>query len=544
MSRLKLQIEGMTCAHCEQSSAYALTAAGAKQTEVDWRRGEAVLDFAGDPERLTSAVKEVGYVPGVVEFLEVPTTVPRAAGGGDYDLVAIGAGSAAFAAAIRATNLGARVAIVERNTVGGTCVNVGCIPSKNLLAASENFHRAGHHPFAGVSTKQVGVDMSVLVGMKNDIVGELRQAKYEDLADHYGFEIIRGDARFIGPDTIDVDGREIRAGHFVIATGSAPSVAPLDGLEEAGYLTSTTAMELKELAESLIVVGGGYVGLEMGQIFRHLGVKVTIIASGEVLAPREEPEISQWITRVFRDEGFEVVTSARAIRVEGGEHKTVIANVDGSEQAFRAEEILMATGRKPVLEGLDLGKAGVEVNNDGRMKLDDELRTTNPRVFAAGDVTGAPQFVYVAAAHGTLVADNAIKDARRKMDYKALPHVIFTSPNIAGVGMTEAEALQAGFECDCRTLELKDVPRPIVNVDTRGGFKIVADKSTGKVLGVHAVAENAGDVMLAAVYAVKFGLTVEDLADTWAPYLTMAEGLKLTAQTFTTDVSMLSCCAA
>ena len=544
MNRMRIQIEGMTCAHCEQTVGRALTSAGASDPLVDWRRGEASFDFEGDQDKLSSDVRAAGYTPIGIERLVAPPVASRGSGDADYDLVAIGAGSAAFAAAIRATNLGARVAIVERNTVGGTCVNVGCIPSKNLLAASESFHRAGHHPFAGVSTKQVGVDMSALVGMKDDIVAELRQAKYEDLADHYGFEIIRGDARFTGPDTIDVDGREIRAGHFVIATGSAPSVAPLDGLEEAGYLTSATAMELKELPESLIVVGGGYVGLEMGQIFRHLGVKVSIVASAEILAPREEPEISHWITRVFQDEGFEVVTSARAVRVEAGDRKTVVANVDGTEQRFEADEILMATGRRPVLEGLDLDKAGVRLDDDGHLVLDDELRTTNPKVFAAGDVTGAPQFVYVAGAHGTLVGDNAINDARRKMDYKALPRVIFTSPNIAAVGMTEAQALEAGYECDCRTLELKDVPRAIVNLDTRGGFKIVADKNTGKILGVHAVADNAGDVMLAAVYAVKFGLNVSDLADTWAPYLTMAEGIKLTAQTFTSDVSMLSCCAA
>lgn len=539
-----MQIEGMTCAHCEQTVGHLLQQAGAKDRQVDWRRGEATFEFAGDTSTLAGVLSGSSYRATSIESLGAPRQSKETDAHVDYDLVAIGAGSAAFAAAIRATNLGGRVAIVERDTVGGTCVNVGCIPSKNLLAASETFHRAGHHPFAGISTTQVGVDMGTLVGMKNDIVAELRGAKYEDLAAHYGFEIIRGNARFTGPGTIDVDGREIRAGHFVIATGSAPAVAPLEGLEEAGYLTSTSAMELKELPESLIVVGGGYVGLEMGQIFRHLGVKVTIIASGETLAPREEPEISRWITQMFQDEGFDVVTSARAIRVEASEHKTVVAKVGGSEQRFQAHEILMATGRKPVLEGLDLDKAGIEVDSEGRLVLDDELRTTNLQVFAAGDVTGAPQFVYVAAAHGTLVGDNAINGAGRKMDYKALPHVIFTSPNIAGVGMTEAEALQAGFECDCRTLDLKDVPRAIVNLDVRGVFKIVADKETGQVLGIHAVAENAGEVMLAAVYAVKFGLTVQDLADTWAPYLTMSEGIKLTAQTFTTDVSMLSCCAA
>jgi len=544
MAKQKMRVEGMTCSHCEQTVEKLLTQAGAREAEADWRRGEVIFELDGEAALLEDALAGSPYRPLESVPVESPRATTKTRGDADYELVVIGAGSAAFAAAIRATNLGARVAIVERNTVGGTCVNVGCIPSKNLLAAAGTYHQAAHHPFAGISTSQRGVDMGALIGKKDDVVGDLRERKYVDLADHYGFEIIRGSASFTGPDTIDVDGREIRAGHFVISTGSAPWVPPLPGLAETGYLTSTTAMELKELPESLIVVGGNYVGLEMGQLFRHLGVEVTIVSSGEGLAPREEPEISRWITRVFQDDGFEVVSSARATAVEGGERKAVVVTVDGRERRLEADEILMATGRRPVLQGLELAVAGVEVDGSGRLVLDDELRTTNPKVSAAGDVTGAPQFVYVAAAQGTLVADNAISNTGRKMDYHALPRVIFTSPNIAAVGMTEAQAIDAGYECDCRVLELEHIPRPIVNLDTRGAFKIVADKTTGKVLGVHAVADNAGDVILAAVYAVKFGLTVQDLADTWAPYLTMSEGIKLTAQTFTSDVSMLSCCAA
>jgi mercuric reductase len=184
------------------------------------------------------------------------------------------------------------------------------------------------------------------------------------------------------------------------------------------------------------------------------------------------------------------------------------------------------------------------VDGGGGLVLDGELRTTNPRVFAAGDVTGAPQFVYVAAAQGTVAADNAVAGAGRTMDYTALPRVTFTTPNIAAVGLTEAQARAAGHDTESRLLELQHVPRAQVNLDTRGAFKVVAERGTGRVLGVHALAANAGDTILAGVYAVKFGLTVQDLADTWAPYLTMGEAIKLTAQTFTAEVSKLSCCAA
>jgi mercuric reductase len=461
-----------------------------------------------------------------------------------YELAVIGSGSAAFAAAIRATSLGARVALIERGTVGGTCVNVGCIPSKHLLAASHLYRTAGDHPFDGVATRQIGVELPALIAKKTELVDELRAEKYLDLADHYGFEIIRGHARFAGPERIDVDGREIVATRSVIATGSAPWAPPIDGLDETGYLTSTTAMELSRLPESLVVIGGNYIGLELGQVFANLGSRVTIVEALERIAPLEEPEISEVMTRILEEQGVQVITSANVTHVELGPPKMVVAESSGGEVRLPGAEILVATGRRPVLDGLDLEKADVEVDDRGGLMLNETLRTTNLNVLAAGDVTGAPQFVYVAAAQGTLAAENAITDAHDTMDYTALPRVTFTSPNIAAVGLTDERANASGYVCECRVLELEHVPRARVKLDTRGLVKIVAERSSGRVLGIHVLAENAGDVILAGVYAVKFGLTVGDLADTWAPYLTMSEGMKLAAQAFGRDVSLLSCCAA
>jgi mercuric reductase len=461
-----------------------------------------------------------------------------------YDLAVIGAGSAAFAAAIRATSLGARVALIERGTVGGTCVNVGCIPSKHLLAASHVYSEAADHPFKGVETRQIGVELPALIAKKTEVVDELRAEKYLDLAKHYGFEIIRGHARFARPDRIDVDGREIAATRSVIATGSAPWAPPIDGLDEAGYLTSTTAMEFSRLPGSLVVIGGNYIGLELGQVFANLGSRVTIVEALERIAPPEEPEISEVMTQILEDQGVQVVTSAEVTRVEPGPPKRVVSVTNDGERSLSGDEILVATGRRPVLDGLDLEKADIGLDDRGGLVLDETLRTTNPSVFAAGDVTGAPQFVYVAAAQGTLAAENAITDAHGEMDYAALPRVTFTSPNIAAVGLTDEQANESGYTCECRVVELEHVPRARVNLDTRGLVKIVAERSSGRVLGIHVLAENAGDVILAGVYAVKFGLTVDDLADTWAPYLTMSEGMKLAAQAFGRDVSLLSCCAA
>lgn len=461
-----------------------------------------------------------------------------------YDLAVIGAGSAAFAAAIRATSLGARVVLIERGIIGGTCVNVGCIPSKHLLAASHVYRQAGDHPFEGVETSQAGVGLPALIAQKGQVIDELRQEKYVDLAAHYGFEVIRDHARFAGPDRLDVDGREIVATRVVIATGSTPWTPPIDGLSEARYLTSTTALELSELPESLVVIGGNSIGLELGQVFANLGSKVTIVEALDRIAPPEEPEISEAMTEILKSQGIGVVTSAKVTRVEAGTPKAVVAKTGGGEVLLPGVEILVATGRRPALDGLDLEKAGIELDDRGGLVLDETLRTTNPNVFAAGDVTGAPQFVYVAAAQGTLAADNTVAGAGRRMDYTALPRVTFTTPSIAAVGLTDEQAIAAGYACECRVLPLEHVPRARVNLDAGGLIKIVADRSNGRVLGVHVLAEGAGDMILAGVYAVKFALTVDDLADTWAPYLTMAEGIRLAAQTFTRDVSMLSCCAA
>jgi mercuric reductase len=303
-------------------------------------------------------------------------------------------------------------------------------------------------------------------------------------------------------------------------------------------------MELTEPPESLVVIGGNYIGLELGQVFANLGSKVTIVEALDRIAPMEEPEISETLTGILQDDGVRVVTSAEVTRVEGGSPKKIFARADGGQIELEATEILVATGRRPVLEGLGLEAAGVELDERGALVLDETLRTTSPHVLAAGDVTGAPQFVYVAAAQGTLAAQNAITDATGTIDYTALPRVTFTTPNIAAVGLTDDQAQRAGYECECRVVELRHVPRARVNLDIRGLFKIVAEHRSGRVLGVHALADDAGDAILAGVFAVKFGLTVSDLAETWAPYLTMAEGIKLTAQSFTTAVEMLSCCAA
>lgn len=457
----------------------------------------------------------------------------------DTDLAVVGSGGAAMAAAITARRAGAHVVLVERAVLGGTCVNIGCVPSKTLLAAAGTRQAALANPFLGVPTSAGEVDLATLVGQKDELVTQLRQAKYADVAAAYGFEVRPGQARFVDGDTLIVNGQPVRARAYVVATGAEPDRPDLPGLDEVDYLTSTTAMEQPQLPESLVVIGGGYVGMEQAQLFAHLGTRVTVVGR---LAPRAEPELAAALQEVLAGDGITVLA----------EHATAVAAVDGgvevvtvSGRRVRGQRLLVATGRRAGTDGLDLAAAGVQTDERGFVVVDEAQRTANPQVYAAGDVTGAPQYVYVAAATGRVAAVNALAaDGARpaRVDYTGLPSVVFTRPQLASAGLTEADALAAGHDCICRVLDLADVPRALVNRDTRGAVKLVADAHTGRVLGVHALADGAGEMMLAATYAIKAGMSVDDLADTWAPYLTMAESLRIVAGTFRNELPT-SCCA-
>jgi len=467
-----------------------------------------------------------------------------------YDLAIIGSGGAAFAAAITASGHGARVVMVERGAVGGTCVNTGCVPSKALLAAAQARHVAALQPFPGVGSSAGPVDAGALFAGKDGLVTGMRAEKYVDLAASYGWEMVRGSAAFAGTaqvpvlDVAPVDGgtRRIAAERYLIATGSTPWAPPIGGLEQSGYLTSTTALELDRVPESLLVLGGNAIGLELAQLFARLDSQVTVVEALERIAPFEEPEVGCGIAAVFAEEGIAVRTAAvttTVIRDQSG-YTLTLAGVG----ELRGRDLLVATGRRPVTGGLNLDAVGVKSGGRGEVVVDDEQRTSNPRVWAAGDVTGAPQFVYVAAAQGTLVADNALTGTARSLDYATLPRVTFTSPQIASVGLTDQQAVAAGYRCSCRVLPLEYVPRAIVNRDTRGLVKLVADRDTDRLLGAHILADAAGELITTAVHALDNRMTITQLAQTWTPYLTMAEALKLAAQTFTRDVSQLSCGAA
>lgn len=546
--QIRLVVSGMTCDDCERHVSHALKSVGAENISASFRRNEATFELA-DLNRLDDAkqaIVDTGYQPGdatIVSDLQRGRDIEKS-GNYDFDLLIIGSGGAAFSAAIQASSHGAKVAMVERGTIGGTCVNIGCVPSKNMLRAGEINHLAASNPFLGLNTSAGPVDMKVLIDRKNELVGDLRQHKYVDLIDEYGFELIQGEARFVNESTVEVGGREITARSFLIATGASPAVPNIPGLSDVDYLVSTTALQLQEVPKRLAVIGAGFIGLEMGSLLQNLGSKVTLLQRGSRILAKADPEVADVVTQALTEKGIQIVTGVNINRVEqDGNLKRVFVTVNGNEQVVEAEALLVATGRKPNTESLNLSAAQVKVGDRGEVVVNEYLRTTNHRIYAAGDVTMGPQFVYVAANEGAIAAENAVAGAEKTVDLNVVPGVTFTSPAIATVGLTEEQVKSSGYEVLTSVLPLDAVPRALVNRETTGVFKLVADAKSRKILGVHVVAENAGDVIYSGVLAVKFGLTIEDLRSTLAPYLTMAEGLKLAALTFDKDVSKLSCCA-
>ncbi|MEC7432225.1 MAG: mercury(II) reductase [Pseudomonadota bacterium] len=459
-------------------------------------------------------------------------------------IAVIGSGGAAMAAALKAAERGARITLIERGIIGGTCVNTGCVPSKIMSRAAHIAHLRTESPFdGGVSAQIPKVDRANLLQQQQTRVEELRDAKYEGiLRDQTAITVLNGEARFVDANNLVVqlnEGGEQNV-HFdraFIGTGARPAEPSIPGLAETPYLTSTSALALITVPERLIVIGAGFVALELAQAFARLDSKVTVLARSHLLSG-EEPAVGEAIEAAFRREGIEVLKQTQASRVDYTDNEFVIETNAGT---LRTDQLLVATGRIPNTENLNLAGIGVETSR-GAIQVDGQLQTTVPGVYAAGDCTDQPQFVYVAAAGGSRAAVN-MTGGEATLDLSAMPGVMFTDPQVATVGLTEAEALKQGYNVDTRLLDLENVPRALVNFNTHGFIKMVAERDSGRLLGVQAVAGEAGELIQTAVIALRSRMTVQDIGDELFPYLTMVEGIKLCAQTFTKDVKQLSCCA-
>jgi len=544
MSEQILHVTGMTCEHCAASVKQALLAvAGVSRAEVSYPEASARVEVAADTPVavLLDAVRANGYGAEVSGGACCGTAAKTET---KLSVAIIGTGSSAFAAAIRAVEEGASVTVIEAGTTGGTCVNVGCVPSKILIRAAHVAHLQARHPFPGLATHAPTLDRKALVAQQQARVEELRHAKYESILEtNPGITLLRGFARFEDAKTLVVkqpDGAEQRLtpDRILIATGRSPQIPDLPGLAGTPFWTSTEALVAEETPAHLIVYGGSVVALELAQAYLRLGSQVTLVARGGLLS-KEDPAIGEGLKAALSEEGMRVLTDTRVtgVRFDGKAFE-----LETSAGPVHGDRLLVATGRKPNTAGLNLMAAGVATDASGAIVVDDHLRTSVPHIYAAGDCTNAPQFVYVAAAAGTRAAIN-MTGGDAALDLTVVPAVVFTDPQVATVGLSEAEAAKHGIETDSRALALDNVPRALANFDTRGFIKLVADKSTGRLVGAQVLAGEGGEIIQSAALAIRNRMTVAELTGQLFPYLTMVEGLKLCAQTFTKDVKQLSCCA-
>jgi len=451
---------------------------------------------------------------------------------GAYDLIILGTGAAGTSAATRARRLGAeRVAMVERGPLWGTCVNTGCIPSKLLLAVGElAWYRNYGHGGLEVTAR---LDQRRVIAEKRDLILRLRDRKARRLFGELGVELVEGTARFVSPREIEVDGRRMEARRFVIATGSSPSVPGVEGLAGVPYLTNVGALELEEVPESIIIVGGRALGLEFAQIFAHFGSRVTLLQRSPRIIPEEEPEISSVLGDALMAEGIEIRTGAGLLRVrKEGDGIGVAARVKGVAENFTGSRLLFATGRSPNTRELELGACGVKTGPGGAVLVDETLHTSSPGIWAAGDVLGEPMLEPWAGVGGAIAAENALTGRGRRIDRSSLPHAVFTTPQVASVGLTEAQARAGGAAVKCRSVSLEGISRAMMTGDTRGLVKIVAEEPGGRVLGVHICGPLAAEIIGAGVLAVKHGLTVENLVDTFPVFPTIAGAIQDCARAF------------
>ncbi len=473
-----------------------------------------------------------------------------------FDLVILGSGSTAFAAALRAQEQGKTSVMVENRAIGGTCVNRGCLPSKNLIEAARLVHEARHPRYPGLATDGQGlrVDFRELIAQKDEVVLDYRKKKYDGLLGGQ-FSVVEGSARLADAHTVEVDGRRLRGERILVATGSRPAIPDIDGLDGVPYLTSDLlthgeGQELTDLPSSLLIIGGGYIALELGQMFARFGTKVTIVSRNrQLLAHGYEPEVGREIGKVFADEGIAVLNEATVAQVRPAKSGiSADIRIGGNVQTLEASHLLIATGRRPNSDGLGLEAAGIKLNKLGEVEVDPELRTALPHVFAAGDVIGSQHGSQMAtpvgARQGGIAAHNALAhEPPRRFDGRVIPRAIFTDPPVGVVGMTEAEAVAAGNRCWCRPLPISLVPRAGATRDPHGVIRMVANADTGEVLGVSMVGAAAHEVIHEASMAMRFRATLTDFVDLLHVYPTMAEALKIAAIARTKDPAKLSCCA-
>lgn len=545
---IQLDITGMTCDHCATSIEKLLSKnEGIKEAIVSHPKASCECSF--DPSKTNK--EEIIQAINSTKNYRVKYSTSDSGGDNNrqFDLIIIGGGSAAFSAAIKAESLGLTTLMVNGGLdFGGTCVNVGCVPSKNLIRAAETAYHATHSNFIGIKPKGVDIDFAQVIKDKKKLVATLQEKKYIDVvSDFENLKMLEGWAEFKDDKTIVVNGKdEYKALKFLIATGATTNIPEIDGLNEISYLTNASLFDLEEKPVSLTIMGAGYIGLEIAMAYNRLGVHVRIIEFTDRVLRTQTPDISESLETQMRNEGIEILPNFRAVKFEKNGTDTIIhcKCPDGSvTKIVEKGKVVIATGTKPNTQKLGLHNIGVNLTKSGHIAVNEKMESNLPNVYAAGDVTNTPSFVYTAAFEGKIAIENAFSGGENKADYSSLPWVVFTDPQIAGAGLDEVQAEAQNIPFEVSKLELKDVPRAIAANDTRGFIKLIRNTETDKLIGARVVAPEGGELIQQLSMAIKYGITVNDLANSFYPYLTLGEGIKLAAITFGKDVSKLSCCA-
>lgn len=544
MKFTEFKIKGMTCDHCAQTIASQFEEKeGIANKDISYPSGSGKFEY--DPEKISK--EEIAKLIDSTGHYEVAgEVVPGRNEKTSFDLIIIGGGSAAFSAAIKAESSGLSTLMVNVDLdFGGTCVNVGCVPSKNLIRAGETAYRASHSNFDGITHRGADVDFAKVIQDKKKLVSSLQEKKYLDVvSDFENLTMLKGLATFKDHKTIEVEGKEYKGLKFLIATGSTTLVPEIKGLKNVPYLTNVSLFDLEKQPESMIVLGGGYIALEIAQAYHRLGTKVTLLQRSKHVLSKLTPDISDELLTHLRTEGMEIHTGLSFESVtEENDSIRVFARGGGEKRVFEAEKLLVATGTKPNTNHLAIENAGLELTSTGHIAVNEKMETNQSHIYAAGDVANTPAYAYTAAFEGKTAVENAFSGDGSKADYSSLPWVVFTDPQVAGAGLDEIEAEAKGIPYEVSKLKLKDVPRAMVANDTRGFIKLIRSPENDKLIGARIVAPEGGELIQQLSMAIKYGITVKDLAESFYPYLTLGEGIKLAAITFNKDISELSCCA-
>jgi mercuric reductase len=554
---IKLDISGMTCDHCATSIEKLLSKnEGVTEAKVSYQSGSCKCLFDASKTSKEEIVNTINAtknynVKNKIRKEDYCTTTEQSTKkeNNHFDLIIIGGGSAAFSAAIKAEGIGLSTLMVNGGLdFGGTCVNVGCVPSKNLIRAGEAVYHATHSNFAGIKPKGVAIDFAQVIKDKKKLVATLQEKKYMDVvSDFKNLKMLTGWAEFLDTKTIEVDGNEkFTATTFLIATGATTNIPNIEGLNKIGYLTNVSLFDLEEKPVSITIMGAGYIGLEIAMAYNRLGVKVRMIEFTDRVLRSQTPDISEALETEMKKEGIEILPNFRAVKLEKKGNETIIhcKCPDGSfAQIIEKGKVVIATGTKPNTQKLGLQNIGLELDKTGHILVNEKMETNLPIIYAAGDVTNTPPFVYTAAKEGSVAISNANSLAKTSVDYNSLPWVVFTDPQVAGAGLDEAQAEAQNIPFEVSKIELKDVPRAIAANDTRGFIKLIRNPETDKLIGARIVAPEGGELIQQLSMAIQYGITVKELAESFYPYLTLGEGIKLAAITFGKDVSKLSCCA-